>query len=208
MSLPKNQAPNVDIEQLSLEVSKMKQGLEADLDKLKESLKWLVPNPSQPLEVVQYCWQSRELSVSGTKDLPCIEVLRCPPMESGLHRWNILIEEECDGLEVGILDTRASAYHLAHRKLDWAYSHDGIASDESSDILRSGLPKFQKGSRISMFLKLTKGPWGIITLSASVDGGNVFRLCNYGQGRMKYRPAVRLTKPGKVRFLGLIESDP
>jgi hypothetical protein len=124
-------------------------------------------------------------------------------MVSGVQNWEVLMEEPCNDLQLGMVNLSELSCGLifAYSPDELAYRHAGTGFMRS---MQSGLPKYHKGSKVSFVLQLTEGsPYWY--LEASVDGGKEACLC-CGSGMMTndgYLPAVRLQKPGKVRLLGI-----
>jgi hypothetical protein len=127
---------------------------------------------------------------------------KCPQMLLGVHRWDLLIEESCDNLQLGFVDLSALSGDLV---FDYSPNGSVYRRDAKTGFMkrnRAGLPKYHKGSKVTFVLTLTK-LWPFLLTAVSVDGGKEACLC-CGSGMKTndgYLPAVRLQKPGKVRFL-------
>jgi hypothetical protein len=128
-----------------------------------------------------------------------LNICKFPRMVSGVYKWEFYIEEPCDDLQLGIVDLLAPSGGL-----DCAYSPDGSfyyhnASTGFMMRYHHDLPKHHKNSKVSFILQPSIDSY---SLEASVDGGQLTLLC-CGRGTKRsncYLPAVRLQKPGNVRF--------
>jgi hypothetical protein len=127
----------------------------------------------------------------------------------GVHKWSIFVEEHgVHVLGLGVASTVHSFdknKNLWSQEGGWGYFYRGHAFHNGL-VVKTNLPKFQKGSKVTFLLDLT----GEGTLSASVDGKSFQQL--FGGMLSKVRsvnpeggfvPAVTLVSAHqKVRFLG------
>jgi hypothetical protein len=147
--------------------------------------------------VKQYVWKS--CGDVRFSDCQYTEQLECPPMNSGIHKWSVLIEEHAseDDYYAGV--GVASTVHGRFEEGVWSYDSDGEAYHNSREV-KDDLPTFQKGSKVTFILDLT----GDGTLIASVDGNSFHQLFS---GMLSaeggFVPSVCLPDSNaKVRFLG------
>jgi hypothetical protein len=199
--------------QLKSELSDVKNDCESSIAGLKAEV---APRTTQSpmVQPVKECvWKSsRDVCVSG---IHYAELLECPPMNSGIHKWSIFVEKHhvekhrvIGDLSVGVASTVHSLEennNLWRQEGGWAYDSHGEAL-HSGRYVKMTLPTFQKGSKVTFVLDLT----GEGTLSASVDGKSFHQLFSDMCSKVRsvdpeggFVPAVGLNYAGqKVRFLG------
>jgi hypothetical protein len=143
--------------------------------------------------VKQYVWESsRDVSVNGPHD---VELLKCPPMTLGVHKWSVLVETVVIGLCLGLGVTSTvhsfkKEEYLGYQEGGWAYYSNGWAYHNGRVANWNwnwnwNLPKFQEGSKVTFILDLT----GEGMLSASVDGESFHEFFS------NMRSKVRIVKP-------------
>jgi hypothetical protein len=144
------------------------------------------------------------VSVDGPRD---VELLECPPMTLGIHKWSVLVEGGMYGY-FGVASTVHSFEEesiLGHQEGGWAYCSDGGAIHNNEGVNWDS-PILRKGSKVTFILDLT----GEGTLSASVDGNPFRRLFTDMLSKVRivnpeggFVPAVSLDDyRDRVRFLG------
>jgi hypothetical protein len=154
------------------------------------------------------CWKnSPDVVFSGNgPTYYSTDVLQCPALTSGAHKWSILVEEHAIVVFLGVASTVHELNYtdfLGHQAGGWAYGSDGSAWHNSE--INAGHPNFDEGSKVTLILDLT----GEGTLSASVDGKpavQVFAKMLFkleGFNAKGFVPAVSVLGKGGVRFLGL-----
>jgi hypothetical protein len=148
-------------------------------------------------------------TITGRNGPSEIDLLCFPQMVSGVHKWSLVVEEECDDLELGVVRLPTSSENrcpplklknstLGLQPLAWAYSKDGVAWHDF--VAQEGFHAFQKDSKITFVLDLT----GDGSLGASVDAEPPVELFSKmkasGATDSIFSPAVTVPWPGKVRF--------
>jgi hypothetical protein len=142
-------------------------------------------------------------------DFGVADVLDCPAMKSGVHKWRIqVVEGKRHGL--GVIVTCTSDVPLPLLDLDGFYrSKRGLAMFQGKAVHGKGnctsefhVPcKFRTGSIVSFSLDLDQG--GILT--ASIDGDAPFEvfsdMCQRLDKEDGFLPAVDVSC-GSVKFLG------
>ena len=190
--------------QLKSELCDVRKDHDATVADLNSKLtKMLTTKNTQADQIV---WKSSDdTCVCGTSDYPRLEILQCPPMIDGVHKWSIRVEEDhFSALDLGVV---SAAQELKYEKSlignqigGWGYFGQGMAHNNGIQYKRK-LPSFQKGSTITFLLDLTEEG----SLSVTIDNGRpMFRLFSdmLQIGQQGFIPAVALEKPAKVRFLG------
>jgi hypothetical protein len=163
---------------------------------------------------------SYDAVLSGDDKKMCCEVMDCPAMRNGLHKWTIKLEQMSDNLVVGIastIDPPDPTQQLGRDKRSWALWDDGDIwhakyIDTPNKVESSVDLTFEHGSEVSLVLDL-RGGGGGGTLSASVDDGPTVllfsnllsHLDNHG-GSGGFVPAVEIYEKGdKVRLIEMHE---
>jgi hypothetical protein len=156
-------------------------------------------------------WKSsNDVTYSSDKVEPSTDLLQCPALSSGIHKWSILVEEfdELDNLvRMGVVSTvhpLDTEKKLGDQAGGWQYRNDGHV--RCNGVFMGVKPTFGKGSTVAFILDLT----GDGTLSASVDGMPAAQLFSnmlskfegYWYNEKGFVPAVSLCRLGRVRFLG------
>jgi hypothetical protein len=195
--------------QLKSELTDVKKDRESSIAALKEGVAAARTTQGplvQPMS--QYVWKSsKDVCVSGIHRAR-VELLECPPMTSGVHKWSIFVEGHTSRLSFAL--GVASTVHSFEKKSflgnlagGWAYYGHAQAC-HNSRVVKLNLPKFQKGSKVTFILDLTGGG----SLSASVDGKSFHQLFSNMLSVVRrvnpvggFVPAVGLNL-SKVRFLG------
>jgi uncharacterized protein YqgV (UPF0045/DUF77 family) len=165
--------------------------------------------PTLLSELVPAVWKSSNtVALSSEKEKRSTELLQCPVLRAGIHKWSILVEDVCpSGLHLGV----ASTVHplkldkfIGYQEAGWVLEDSGCTF-HNWPISSMGNPTFKMGSKVTFVLDLT----GEGTLSASVDDtrppSKLFSkmLSDFkGRDAAGFLPAVSLRRPGRVRFLG------
>jgi hypothetical protein len=152
-------------------------------------------------------WKSSNVVVfSGMAGAWSTDVLQCPALTSGIHKWSILVEEMASAVSLGVASTVHELDYnnfLGYQAGGWVNSSDGYAYHNSE--FYAGHPKFKNGSKVTLILDLT----GEGTLSASVDGKPAEQLFAEMLSKLDgfkntkgFVPAVSISGKGGARFLG------
>jgi hypothetical protein len=151
--------------------------------------------------------RSNDVAISAATDgSGYLDQLQGPPLNEGIHKWSIKVEEVGARLELGVRSRSA--------KISWVYSSHGQAfafgDPPGGSLVTSNIgnrrPRFDTGSIVTFTLDLTKDG----TLSACVDNNSsqtvlLFSgmLSQIGVNETgRFVPAVVLGQPARVRFLG------
>jgi hypothetical protein len=196
--------------QLKSELSDVKKDCVSSIAGLKTEVALPTTQGHMVHPVKQYVWESsRDVSVNGIR---LLELLECPPMTSGVHKWSVFVEEYTSGTSGFLVLGVASIVHSLDKKRSlgcqaggWGYFSDGVAFHNGACV-KENLPQFQKGSKVTFILDLT----GEGTLSASVDEKSFQKLFSDMLSKVRtvnpeggFTPAVRLhNSDNRVRFLG------
>jgi hypothetical protein len=134
------------------------------------------------------------------------EVIQCPPLTSGVHKWSILVEEMIYHVYFGVASTVHELDYnrfLGHQSGGWAYGQGSAYHNDAT--VSNGHPKLKTGSKVTLILDLT----GEGTLSASVDGKPAVQLfaemlseLDGFKNTKGFVPAVSISGKGGARFLG------
>ena len=143
------------------------------------------------------------------------ELLQSPVLRRGVHQWSVRIEKMCNIAWIGVASTTHEVkptQWLGLQSAGWVYGSNGSAYNknhcETINSLKCPLPKFGKGSSVSMVIDLRDNRK---SLYVSTDDGPIFRLFATMSSGMEmdtnitsgFVPAVSLCAPGEVTFLGL-----
>jgi hypothetical protein len=138
--------------------------------------------------------------VSG--DLLVADVLQCPVLSSGVHKWSILVERGTY-MQLGVVASTALPFNfddwIGNQGGGWVYSNFGFAF-HNGNMIQGQLPTFGQGSIVTFILDLT----GEGTLGASVDDNPPILIFSNMQNvhAAGFLPAASLNRPARVRFLG------
>jgi hypothetical protein len=168
---------------------------------------------SQALSAKQHGFSCKKMRFAGWKTsndvhfssknngMYSTDVLQCPALTFGVHKWSILVEEMTVSLHLGVTSTvhTLNCNEFPGRQSGgWVYGFNGGAYHNTSQN-SSGHPTFKKGSKVTFILDLT----GEGTLSSSVDGTPAVQVFSNMLSKSKgFVPAVSCYGTGAVRFLG------
>jgi hypothetical protein len=198
-----------DCTQLKSELTNVKKDCESSIAALKEEVASRTTQGPVVQPVNQYIWKtSKDVCVSGIHHA---ELLECPPMTSGVHKWTIFVEQHTNGYVcLGVASTVhsfATNNYIFHQEGGWSYDSGGEAC-HNGYVVKENLPEFKKGSQVTFLLDLT----GDGTLSASVDGTSFHQLFSDMHSKVRsvnpeggFVPAIDLNRSDqkvRVRFLG------
>jgi hypothetical protein len=200
--------------QLKSELSDVNKNCESSIAYRKQQETQRTPQGPVVQPVKQYVWKSSgDVCVSGFHGA---ELLKCPPMTSGVHTWAIFVEEDQRSRYAGLgvastVHSLDKQNYLGNQEGGWSYYSDGQAFHNKqlakpNFLFKDNFPKFQKGSKVTFVLDLT----GHGTLSASLDGKSFDQLFLHMLSKVRsvdpeggFVPAVTLPcADQKVRFLG------
>jgi hypothetical protein len=162
------------------------------------------------------CWESGE---NPSHDFECssegckTELLECGGMKTGVYIWSIRVIEICYSayVGVGLKDSRESTTlidrtrWLGNQENGWAYGRGGTAIHFSRINLHT-FPKYDKGDVITFTLDLTDRGSLHARVGSGAEGCLFDDMLMDGDEKVdrSFVPAVSLTDPGKVRFLGFL----
>jgi hypothetical protein len=134
------------------------------------------------------------------------DVLSCPPLTSGIHKWSIKVENLPSSLLgscwLGVVPSAAPSFSPP-QMVGWFYTNKGCSVHSGKERERS-LPTFVEGSEVTLILDLRQETGG--TLHASIDGSGSFLLFSgmlEHEGLGGFRPAVFSDASGKLRLIGM-----
>jgi hypothetical protein len=148
--------------------------------------------------------------IGGQSERYSNDVLHCPALTCGIHKWSILVEEMTSQVFLGVASTVSDldqGKFLGQQAGGWVYGGalSGNTYHKSMSASSDGHPKFRKGSKLTFILDLT----GKGALSASVDGKTAVQLFSNMHSAFEdmdtkgFVPAASIWRDnGRVRFLG------